>query len=162
MKWLLLLIGNSGFCWSVFCYHFTLTTPWVSVPHSHHIVLIGHMGWVVTCCRVEYGFSQGKISGDILCRIAKMLYRKMPLQFVIVISCSLKMSDRIILTPPKLNGTLLVMQAHDTRGRLTVGQLTTYWGSKISSGSVCVTGVECCTAPANCQQKTPQFQRKYL
>lgn len=45
------------------------------------------------------------------------------------------MSDRIILTPEQ-SGTLLVWQAHDTQGRLTVGQLTSYWGSKISSGSV--------------------------
>lgn len=131
MKWLLLFLGNSSFCWSVFCYHFTLTTPfWVSLLHSHHIVLTGHMGWVVTCCTVGYGFS-----GDILCRIAKMLCGKMPLQFVIIISCSPKMSDRIVSTP-KQSGTLLVWQAHDTQGRLAVGQPTSYWGSKISSGSV--------------------------
>lgn len=76
------------------------------------------MGWVVTCCTVGF-------SGDILCRIAKMLYGKMPLQFVIIISRSPKMSDRIILTP-KQSGTLLVWQAHDTQGRLAVGQPTSY------------------------------------
>lgn len=138
MKWLLLFLGNSSFCWSVFCYHFTLTTPfWVSLLHSHHIVLTGHMGWVVTCCTVGYGFT-----GDILCRIAKMLCGKMPLQFVIIISCSPKMSDRIVSTPKQSGRPMTHKADSQSVSRQVIEAVKSaveVWG--------------CCTAQANCQPK---------